>query len=197
MIIHCIGQTTPNQPTYIYMIVPGNNFYNVSASLLAARDALPVGDMRRRNIQYLIGQFDNIDEYIARDDFSNGKILNYAVLDEEMIEEYYHGDQENSELLTSDFWDTRLVHNEEWNDEYDGEVASSDIYQVVNETASAMRFVIANHDIEMPVRFTCQLESTSNPRKLENDFCHIYPVVKKLSDIKKITALNLITDKVK
>lgn len=187
---HCIGMVMQGRQAYIYMIVPGGNFYNVSASLNAARNSLPAESIQRASINYLIDEYDTMDEYVARDGFPVGRVLNYAVLDEDMIDEYYNIDPEDSELYIDAFWESRWVHNRYWNDDFDGEVASSDIYPVVNEPASAVVMALANHNIEIPIRFLCQQAPAPILKQLKSLTCQVFPIVKRIVDLRMIYILS-------
>lgn len=188
VIKHCLGLISDADEVYIYMIVPGQNFYNVSASLAAARDRFAQGSLQRNNIERLINRFDNMDEYVARDGFPNGRVLRYTVLDEEMIDEYYYGHEGNSELFTHEFWENRWEFNDQWDDSFDGEVASADIYQPANGQVSEVAITQGRNNTEVPLRFTCQRERQSRNLKAPS-YCNVFPIIKKIVDGRKISAV--------
>ncbi|OAT22822.1 enterotoxin A family protein [Proteus myxofaciens] len=140
---HAISLSRPNEfepydpefVTYIYVIRPDLNFYDVEGSLTHARNSTNDANMRNL-INRLLSNYSGMEELVARDGFSQNRILSYARLDADMLQRY--GTSGNSALFTESFWASRWVNNPTYDYHYDQDISSSSPYQQVGMPEGAV-----------------------------------------------------------
>ena len=170
-VMHAASLARPNSEepfdqefvTYIYQIRPATNFYNVDASLIAARDRAPASSARRERLSHLINDYTGMAEYAAQEGFLQNRIISYARLDGPMLSQYYN--DTNSVLFNPAFWHNRWIVNPHYNTAFDNDTTSPDIYPVVENPRGIMGLVTNGTQPVVPLSFTCM--GTSSQRHPE------------------------------
>lgn len=121
--------------TYIYVIRPDLNFYDVEGSLIHTRNNTSNTNMRNR-INSLLSNYSGMEELVARDGFSQNRILSYARLDADMLQRY--GTSYNSALFTESFWAPRWINNPTYDYHNDQDISNSSPYLQVGMPEGAV-----------------------------------------------------------
>ncbi|WP_295943404.1 enterotoxin A family protein [uncultured Xanthomonas sp.] len=189
---HCLSMVGSDQSAWIYMIMPGSNFYSVSSSLQRVRDSHVAGSPEWQRINQLIIDYDGMSEYVAVDGFPFGRVISHAELNQEMVDDYY--DDEDSVLYSNDFWEDRWNLSDAFNADFDGEQPSDSPYLVVDEPASQVVLALNEHAMELPLRFVCDAANgfpASSRSRASSHSCPRYEIIKRLYDKQIISSIIL------
>lgn len=149
--------------THIYVIRPDANFFDVDASLQAARDASPAGSTRRQRLDRLIRDYTGLDELVARNGFAHDQILSHAVLNGQMLRRY--GVSEGSPLFSVAFWSGRWQSNGDYDPAHDSDHSSDLVYTSVDTPRGYSNLVVNGSQPAVPISFTCQGVHPSSRKK--------------------------------
>lgn len=160
-ILHAASLGRPNSEepfdleyvTYIYMIRPARNFYNVDSSFRTARNTTR-NDIQRNRLTSLINDYPSMEEWVAREGFLYQRIISSARLTGAMLNEYgvHHG----SPLFSQLFWESRWVNNVHYNHDYDGDMSNSQVYAEVGIPNGYIEQVENGNQLPVRLGFTCE-----------------------------------------
>lgn len=130
---HAVSLSRPNESepydpdfvTYIYVIRPDLNFYDLEGSLIHTRNSTSNTNMRNR-INTLLSNYSGMEELVARGGFAQNRILSYARLDADMLQRY--GTSGGSALFTELFWAPRWINNPTYDYHNDQDISNSSPY---------------------------------------------------------------------
>lgn len=146
-ILHAASLARPNSEMpfdddftyYIYMIRPADNFYDLESSLIHFCESLPGGSEWQDRCRRVLRDYGGMHELVALHGFSADRIMSYAVLDSEMLNE--NGISDNSPLFTDEYWHERWTSaGMRYNTAYDSD--SSNIQPYPMTTAPTGRLAI-------------------------------------------------------
>lgn len=138
--------------TYIYEIRPGNNFYPVDESFQAAMNASTPGSQRYNRLQSLLSDYGNMEDMVAQNGFGADRIIRYAELTGEMLEQYYSSGQMNSPM----FWESRwTTEGTIYNTAYDNDSSSNTPWTIIDTPRGYADVVMNGTQPEVPLAATC------------------------------------------
>jgi pertussis toxin subunit 1 len=156
------GSYDPEFSTYLYVIRPGSNFYQVSGSL---RHAISVSDgdaERTHALQALQSYMDTgTNEWVALGGFPQDRIIQYAELTGAMLNQFGP-----DQMSRDDFWNLRWVANAAYDRSLDGEGGSIVPYDSRHiATPTGVEFVLQRNGslTATPLAFSCEA-GPSSPR---------------------------------
>jgi len=138
----------PEFVTYIYVIRPDLNFYDVRSSFVNTLNNTTDEEMIN-GINRLLASYVNMDELAARQGFSQNRIISYARLDSEMIQQY------GSALYSESFWLPRWINNPRYNFNNDPDISNSEPYQHVGSFNGSVLEVVNDNQSTIRIGNTC------------------------------------------
>ncbi len=146
--------------TYIYVIRPAANFYDVTASLIHARDQETQDMQRRARIQCLLSDYAGMNEVVALHGFGVDRIILHAALTGSDLQRYYASGQ----LFLPQFWAPRMMPNPAYRRDYDNDRRNGSPYPVVGTPSGYVLEVHAGDaGSSIPLSTSC-LGAESCPR---------------------------------
>lgn len=140
---------------YIYRIRPNNNFYDINASLLNARDAQPQTSRLWNLYNSLFNLYHSEEEVSSLGPVSDDRIIEYVEVTEDMR------DQFGDDLLDEAFWNDRWVNYVGYNHLYDGNRTSSQFYTNILPEGIIRMIIDEETGAEIPLAYSC-MGSPSN-----------------------------------
>lgn len=159
--------------TYLYRVRPASYFYNVDTSLTAERDMFGRDSPEWGRLNTLLRDYGGMGEFAAREGFPHSRIISYARLTGDMLNQYLLHNEDNSELFTESFWRERWIEHDGYNHEFDQNVTSSQVYPYVGQPTGVMRQAVNGTQPPVPLSFTClgvgSLPHSSNNRSVRSE----------------------------
>lgn len=138
--------------TYIYEIRPASNFYPVDESFQAAMNASTPGSLRYNRLQSLLSDYGNMEDMVAQNGFGADRIIRYAELTGEMLEQYYSSGQMNSPI----FWESRWrTEGTIYNTAYDNDSSSNTPWTIIDTPRGYADVVMNGTQPQVPLAATC------------------------------------------
>ena len=148
---------------WIYMVRPTSNFYNMKASLEAARDSAQ-DENDKCLLKVITHLFATMEEYVAHGGFSNDRIIGYAPITTELVK-----NTSREKILKTSFWINRFEKNPAYNSLYNNDVASTQVYKNVGQPPN---YVLKLKDVvqkvfktKIPLAYSCLGISTKNTKQ--------------------------------
>lgn len=142
-----------NFVTYIYVIRPNEDFYNVDASLIFARDEAVQDSIRRERLDRLIRDYTGMEEVVAYTGFSAYRIIFCAELTGEMLRQ--HGVEQNSVLFSEAFWESRWINNDMYDPIFDTDTSNYEVYSFVDTPRGYVAMVVNGTQPPVSLGATC------------------------------------------
>lgn len=136
---------------YIYAIRPNTNFYDVDASLQAARNNTSDAQVRMR-YNGLLRDYAGMEEIVARGGIRSDQIIQYAELRYDMLPPQ---NQSRTFLFSDSYWASRWLNNPSYNHHYDGDTSNSNVYENVGLSGSSVLEVVNSNEQAIRLGFTC------------------------------------------
>lgn len=149
--------------TYIYVIRPNEQFYDVRHSLLEARD-ISQDDVQRSRLSVLIHDYADMEEIVAANGFRADRLIRYAELTGNMLNMFY----DTGQLFSEVFWSGRWIDNNAYNHAYDTHTSSIEPYRNVGNATGIISVVSNGNQSSSLLGITCLgVPSSSSKLKAE------------------------------
>lgn len=149
--------------TYIYIIRPNEQFYNVRHSLQEARE-MSQNEVQRSRLSRLIHDYADMEEIVAVNGFRADRLIRYAELTGDMLNMFYNTGQ----LFSETFWSERWIDNNEYNRAYDTFTSSTEPYRNIGNATGSITVVSNGNASSSLLGITC-LGAPSSSSKRRNE----------------------------
>ncbi|AHF79060.1 Putative hydrolase (plasmid) [Sodalis praecaptivus] len=144
--------------TYIYAIRPTQDFYDVEASILNRRNALPNESPLRTRLDRLLHDYGGMEELVAVNGIPFDRIIGFIRIDGNMLNRY--GVSPGSPLLSETHWSNRWERaGTRYETRYNIQGSSPQPYPIVavNAEPTGSRRVVRNGtERDVPLSFSCK-----------------------------------------
>lgn len=158
--------------TYIYVIRPGAEFYEVEGSIRAARDASTAGTALRDAYDAILRDYGGMEEWVALGGIDVGRVIHYAPLTGDMLRRFYATGQ----LFSDTFWSHRWQVNAGYDPRHDADHGNSQPYATVGLPRGFTLTVQNGTGPSMPASLTClgAEQFTKQRRRRETSTCDTF-----------------------
>lgn len=137
--------------TYIYVIRPGADFYDVEGSIRAARNAAGAGTPLWDGYSAILRDYGGMEEWAALNGIGVSRIIRYAPLTGAMLRRFHASGQ----LFSETFWASRWVSNTAYDPRHDADRGNSQPYGVVGAPRGFTLTVQNGTGPALPASLTC------------------------------------------
>lgn len=170
-----MSDTEPFDPefeTYLYVIRPSENFYNVDASFNHVREESAENAYLYAKLSHLLRDYGSMEEWVAFGGFTDSRIISYVRISGSMLQQHYHSGQMFSEL----FWAGRWQNNPQYSSALDSEHSASTPYLILGVPRGYVTMAQNEAGQQLPLSVTCYGEASANTSRMEREIrkngCH-------------------------
>ncbi|CNH49246.1 enterotoxin A family protein [Yersinia pekkanenii] len=155
--------------TYLYVIRPSINFYNIDESLNYIINETPDNSDLYKEVSRTLHSYGGMNEWVALGGFAQTRIISYARITGDMLQQHYHSGQ----IFSSSFWDEHWQNNPLYLSALDQDLSSSVPYFSIGVPRGYITMLQNEAGQQLPLVNTCHEEPSTSDSRIKRQLSRV------------------------